>query len=287
MIGCFHKEELDMTIKEFAKLCNCSTQTLRYYDSINLFKPARVDRFTGYRCYNEEQALTFVKIKNLQDASFSIEEIKGLLTKREEDIYLAFEAKIAEQEEKLQKIKQIQMSYRKEYMEMQETIKAYQESLTKSAKQYDAAVEFGISEAYYDEIINRTNDYVEMALNNMQKVQNIAGLCKNAPDPDAAIRDFDEGETASNPLEDSDNTVIYEQHKWEHVKDALAGMPELAGENCFYFKLRRERLKNMAFPTVVLALALDKNEGKELSLTCHCVPSEDDENHFWILKRNA
>ena len=75
-----------MTIKEFSKLCKCSTQTLRYYDSINLLKPASVDQYTGYRYYEEEQALVFIKIKNLQDASFSIDEIKELLSKDEESI---------------------------------------------------------------------------------------------------------------------------------------------------------------------------------------------------------
>ena len=71
----------DMTIKEFAKLVNCNPQTLRYYDSVDLLKPAGVDKFSGYRHYDEEQALDFVKIRNLQTAGFTITEIKGLLGK--------------------------------------------------------------------------------------------------------------------------------------------------------------------------------------------------------------
>ena len=69
-----------MTIQAFARLCGCNPQTLRYYDKVDLLRPARVDRFTGYRYYDEEQALTFVKIKNLQLGGFAIEEIKPLLT---------------------------------------------------------------------------------------------------------------------------------------------------------------------------------------------------------------
>ena len=69
-----------MIIKKFAKLCNCNAQTLRYYDSIGLLKPVKVDEFTGYRYYDADQALDYLKIKNLQDASFSIDEIKVLLT---------------------------------------------------------------------------------------------------------------------------------------------------------------------------------------------------------------
>ena len=57
-----------MTIKEFAKLCGCNPQTLRYYDRVGLLKPVRVERYSGYRFYGEKQAVTFVKIKNLQSA---------------------------------------------------------------------------------------------------------------------------------------------------------------------------------------------------------------------------
>ena len=61
-----------MTIKEFARLCGCNPQTLRYYDHVNLLKPVKVDQWSGYRFYEEEQALAFVKIKNLQKAGFTI-----------------------------------------------------------------------------------------------------------------------------------------------------------------------------------------------------------------------
>lgn len=74
------REVPDMTIKEFSRLCGCNPQTLRYYDYVDLLKPIRVDSWTGYRYYREEQALLYVKIKNLQTAGFSIDEIKGLLS---------------------------------------------------------------------------------------------------------------------------------------------------------------------------------------------------------------
>lgn len=57
-----------MTIKEFASLCQCNTQTLRYYDKIDLLKPSKVDPWSSCRYYEEAQALDFVKIKNLQAA---------------------------------------------------------------------------------------------------------------------------------------------------------------------------------------------------------------------------
>ena len=38
-----------ITIQGFAKLCGCTTQTLRYYDRTGILKPAKVDEWTGYR----------------------------------------------------------------------------------------------------------------------------------------------------------------------------------------------------------------------------------------------
>ena len=83
-----------MTIKEFARLCGCNPQTLRYYDRVELLKPVKVDEWSGYRFYDEEQALTFIKIKNLQIAGFTIDEIKGLLDSDNDVIFEAFTRKV-------------------------------------------------------------------------------------------------------------------------------------------------------------------------------------------------
>ncbi|MBO7353021.1 MAG: MerR family transcriptional regulator, partial [Lachnospiraceae bacterium] len=99
-----------MTIKEVAKLCDCNPQTLRYYDSIDLLKPVNVDSWTGYRYYDEEQAVTFVKIKNLQKAGFSIDKIKELVQQDDLAIAMAFEKKIDEVETRLREIRTIQRS---------------------------------------------------------------------------------------------------------------------------------------------------------------------------------
>jgi DNA-binding transcriptional MerR regulator len=39
-------------IGDFSRLVRLSTKMLRHYDEIGLFKPALVDRFTGYRYYS-------------------------------------------------------------------------------------------------------------------------------------------------------------------------------------------------------------------------------------------
>ena len=112
-----------ITIKRFSELCNCNTRTLRYYDSIDLLKPVKVDEVNGYRYYDPEKVYDFVKIKNLQLAEFSIEEIKGLLGEDDEKILAAFDRKILEQESKMQKILEIRESYQKETMSLRESIR--------------------------------------------------------------------------------------------------------------------------------------------------------------------
>ena len=72
----------------------------------------------------EEQALLFVKIKNLQQADFSIEEIKTLLPGDDDLLMAAFEQKIKEQQQKLERIREIQRSYLKETMDMQKLVSA-------------------------------------------------------------------------------------------------------------------------------------------------------------------
>lgn len=70
-------------IGDFAKLLNTSVRTLRYYNSLGLLIPVEIDVFTGYRYYDDKQINDFNKIKLLQEAGFSLEEIRkyqGLLT---------------------------------------------------------------------------------------------------------------------------------------------------------------------------------------------------------------
>ncbi len=66
-------------IGEFSKICQVSVKTLHHYDRIGLFKPEKVDNFTGYRYYSEEQIEKVLLIKRLKRYGFSLEEIRELL----------------------------------------------------------------------------------------------------------------------------------------------------------------------------------------------------------------
>lgn len=64
-----------LKIGHFALLSQVPVKTLRYYAEIGLFKPAHVDRFTGYRYYSLDQLASFNRILALKDLGLSLEQI--------------------------------------------------------------------------------------------------------------------------------------------------------------------------------------------------------------------
>ena len=260
-----------MTIQAFARLCGCNPQTLRYYDRVDLLKPGRVDRFTGYRYYDEEQALTFVKIKNLQLGGFAIEEIKPLLTADDDDVYAAFEAKIAEQRARLETMQEIQRSYRSEMTTMRQTI----EDIRKAMAAFDPTAEFGIDRARYDDICARVDEMLTTAMDSGCFRDFSYSEEKHAPEPLPKV------------LKDPTYKTVYEKHGWAHVKDFFDEFAAVAdgGDYHLVFALTPDKPNHTAFSTTVLNLLLDRNPGKKRSLGCDATDTKDGQNHFWLLKK--
>lgn len=69
-----------MQIKEFAALTGVSVRTLHYYDEIGLLPPARVDRETGYRHYDEACLLRMQEILFYRELDFSLKSIGEMLS---------------------------------------------------------------------------------------------------------------------------------------------------------------------------------------------------------------
>lgn len=68
-----------LRIGDFSRLSRVSIRMLRYYDEMGLLKPDKVDDFTGYRYYKEEQLLVMGKIIALKDMGFGIHAIAEIL----------------------------------------------------------------------------------------------------------------------------------------------------------------------------------------------------------------
>lgn len=84
-------------IGEFSKLTGIPIRTLRYYDSIDLFKPSEVDLFTSYRYYKEEQVKDLELIKELKEVGFTLEEIRDNWNNFSEELFLKRKEKLLEE----------------------------------------------------------------------------------------------------------------------------------------------------------------------------------------------
>ena len=275
-----------MTIRQFALLCGCNPQTLRYYDRVDLLKPVKVDQWSGYRYYDEDQALVFVKIKNLQAAGFAIDEIRELLDKDTLAIYHALEAKVTEQEKKLQEIKMIRQSYLTEMSEMQKKIQEAKETILTAMKQYDPADEFGIGVEQYAGMLGEMESFFD----------DIAADAPAHPD-----RKFDWDESRENDsaegkkdfmefLHNPEYELIYEKHGWAFVKDFIDECCDLedGGDYTLIVRLVEDKESaSMAFANTLLNVLLARNPDKHKTLSCNVDLSADNSNHFWLLRHKA
>ena len=66
-------------IGEFSRIARVSGRLLRYYDSIGLLVPSRIDPVTGYRHYNADQLGRLNRILALKELGLSLEQIGHLL----------------------------------------------------------------------------------------------------------------------------------------------------------------------------------------------------------------
>ena len=294
-----------ITIQGFAKLCGCNTQTLRYYDRIGLLAPAKVDEWTGYRYYEEDQAMRFVKIKNLQQADFSIEEIRPLLEENEDRLVEAFERKIDEQKQKLERIRKIQRSYLKETMDMQNMIRTITDFVEGRMADPRLWKEFGLDDAQETEINAKVH---EMLADWLTEIRNASGemaqsmakeqanVMKNVVDElvsgnpdqkDVLMTVSKEDNTMENTIP-ADAEKVFERSGWVHISDWLAEVPDLGDgkQNFFEFKVRDDSpAADAAFPTLALAVMAVKYGAMNGGMTCNVGRSTDGINHFTLYRK--
>ncbi|REK76820.1 MerR family transcriptional regulator [Paenibacillus paeoniae] len=102
-----------LKISEMAKLRNLTSETLRHYDRVGLFKPEYVDRSSGYRYYSIYQYEVLGTIKELREIGMSIEDIHDYLEERNLRKSLSIlERKHEELLEKLSELQQLEVNVR-------------------------------------------------------------------------------------------------------------------------------------------------------------------------------
>ncbi len=297
-----------MTIKEFAQLCACNTQTLRYYDRIDLLKPMKVDSRSGYRYYEARQAVDFVKIKNLQAADFTIGEIKKLLTQSDQLVYEAFEAKIAEQSRKLERIREIQQSYLIEKQTMEKIVYSLTDYILSQCQHPELLTEFGLETADTPAILALLRDYVnEMNLKDFPQgqasltindevirgeeaiLERIHSLTKENLQ-DTILLNTEHGssmEHTAGPEPDfEDYTVIFERQGWAHVSEFFEDIPQLQEGKTYCLWIRTSNgdfSDDLSFAMFLMGAVLYRQNLKDVTVNCSASTSKDQVNHFKLL----
>ena len=295
-----------ITIQGFARLCGCNAQTLRYYDRIGLLTPARVDEWTGYRYYEEAQAMRFVKIKTLQQADFSIEEIRPLLEADDDCLIGALERKIEEQEQKLARIREIQRSYLRETMDMRQMVYALTNLMEGRMDNPLLWQELGMDDAREPERAARVH---EVMADWLTQCRNASGEIAQSMDGQdiSAMKEVLEKLSSGNPEEmkklilsvsgedggavsgiPSDARKMFSRDGWAHVSEWLGDLPALNdGKHHFLlFSVREDSpVGDPAFPELMLALMASEYDAMAGGVTCNVVRSGDGCNHFTLFER--
>lgn len=70
---------MEYTVQKLGNLAGVSTRTLRYYDEIEILKPARINS-SGYRIYGEKEVDMLQQILFFRELDVSLDSIKEILT---------------------------------------------------------------------------------------------------------------------------------------------------------------------------------------------------------------
>lgn len=290
-----------MTIKAFAELCGCTAQTLRYYDRTGLLLPVRVDKWTGYRYYEEQQALDYIKIKNLQAADFSIREIEVLLTQPDEAVYEAFERQIAAQQEKLLRIREIQRTYLREKSAMEKLLNGIIDYLLEGCKTPAVLREFGYEEADHERVRAMVRRWLETVFTDHpiqeeqvvldvngertegaeQVTEKLAGL------PRDFYGDVVRFEGGGRPEQPAETECIWEKHGWTHPHEFLHELPPLTGEKEYVLSVRVTEFpypKDLSYGLLLVGVLM-LERGIFPCQGCEVERSDDGVNHFALLRK--
>jgi len=141
-----------------------SPRTLRFYDEINLLKPARVAS-SGYRIYGQAEVDRLQQILFYRELDFPLEEIKKLLSAQEFDRNQAFLEHLAELQEKKQRLdalihnvtKSIAAMKGEASMSDQEKFEGFKKDLVEKNEQ-DYGTE--VRKKYGDKIVDESNAHL-------------------------------------------------------------------------------------------------------------------------------
>ncbi|MCT2535276.1 MerR family transcriptional regulator [Aquibacillus koreensis] len=152
---------MEYTINKLAKLAGVSTRTFRYYDEIDLLKPARINS-SGYRIYGEKQVDDLQQILFYRELGLNLDAVKEAMTSPTYDLYKSLEGhreKLLAKREHLDQLitnveKTIAKSEGRITMTDQEKFEGFkQKMIDENEERYG----FEIREKYGDEQVDKSN----------------------------------------------------------------------------------------------------------------------------------
>lgn len=152
---------MEYSIRELSELAGVSARTLRYYDEIELLKPARTSE-AGYRFYGEKEVELLQQILFYRERGFELEQIAATLYNPDFDIRSALKEHLLELEQQRRRtdrlianIKQtIALMEGESKMSDKERFAAFKEEMVaENEKKYGAE----IREKYGDDEVDASN----------------------------------------------------------------------------------------------------------------------------------
>lgn len=214
-----------MTASAFAKLCNTTKATLRWYRKIGILEPVQVGS-NGYAYYTVDQMIEFRIIQTLQSIGYSLEQIKAYNNGGLAETASFYDEQISLLDQRITELK--------EKRNFLKHLQSVQSELTDKWGEYpkdgDWHIRFCQKESYLvmNAPINDTSVYLQRLANFQQLCQQI-GLGTNAPiamffnEKTLAKREFAEGYCIATKI--SDPTAIKE--KLAHLDAGNTEMPYL------------------------------------------------------------
>ena len=156
---------MEYTVQKLGRMAGVSTRTLRYYDEIDILKPARINS-SGYRIYGQAEVDRLQQILFYRELGVSLETIKDLVTAPSFDGKKALKEhreKLLEKREQLDLLisnvdKTIALSEGRITMSNQEKFDGFKQKLVDdNEKKYGKEVR----EKYGEEVVNKSNAKVQ------------------------------------------------------------------------------------------------------------------------------
>lgn len=170
---------MEYTVQKLGMLAGISTRTLRYYDEINILKPARINS-SGYRIYGEVEVNRLQQILFYRELGVGLNHIKEIISK---PTFNSANALIEHREKLLQKREQLDLLIANVdktissqnggiNMSNKEKFRGFKEKIVlNNEKKYGKEVR----SKYGDDIVNKSNEKIKgMSENQYDEVTKLA-----------------------------------------------------------------------------------------------------------------